>query len=50
MIKVLDYEIIRNLVFDEQSALCWVREVSSCPLHHQFKDCIGWDIVEVVPP
>lgn len=40
----------RNLVFNEQGALRWVGEVSCGPLHHQFEDCAGWNVVEVVLP
>lgn len=38
------------LVFDEQCALRGVREVGSGPLHHEFEGCVGWDVLQVVPP
>ena len=42
--------VIRYLVFDEKSALWWMRKVGSGPLHHQFEDCIRWGIVQIAPP
>lgn len=27
-----------------------MREVCSCPLHHEFEGRIRWDVVQVVPP
>lgn len=38
------------LVLDEQRALWGMREVCSGPLHHQFEDCICWNVVQIMLP
>lgn len=38
------------LVLDEQRALWWMREVCCGPLHHQFEDCVCWNVFQIMLP